>query len=247
MGESSKLKDITGERFGRLVVKVYLGAQRWQCVCDCGRTHDVAATNLTRGMVRSCGCLRKGSRTLDRAGRRYGRLLVLRQTESGSGYRVRWLCRCDCGNEVDVAANNLGRGVRSCGCLQSECSSRRASQRYRGTFIQVAMNRIIDQYKRNAMVKKRPFDLTTAEVAVIFDSKCHYCGTAPSNRAKIPCRTELFVYNGIDRIDNDTGYIAGNVVPCCKMCNIMKGSMPYSEFTEWLNAVARFRSANCCA
>ena len=55
-------KDLSGRRFGRLVVLSSLGVdlrqrQRWLCKCDCGRRHAVAGGNLTSGEVLSCGCL----------------------------------------------------------------------------------------------------------------------------------------------------------------------------------------------
>ena len=53
---------------------------------------------------------------LDRAGRPYGKLTALK--DEGNG---RWLCRCECGNEVSVLSTNLSnyarnnRGCRHCG------------------------------------------------------------------------------------------------------------------------------------
>jgi hypothetical protein len=34
---------------------------------------------------------------------------------------------------------------------------------------------------------------------------------------------------GLDRLDNDIGYMSGNVVPCCGICNTTKNSMLSSE------------------
>lgn len=37
---------------------------------------------------------------------------------------VRWICRCDCGRQVEVTGINLKQGkTRSCGCLRSEKSA----------------------------------------------------------------------------------------------------------------------------
>jgi hypothetical protein len=54
--------DITGSRFGRLVVlqrekprKGYHGAM-WLCKCDCGKTTIVNGQNLKSGNTTSCGC-----------------------------------------------------------------------------------------------------------------------------------------------------------------------------------------------
>lgn len=55
------LTDLTGQRFGRLIVIVRAvsgpGRSYWQCQCDCGVTKNVAASCLKNGMTRSCGCL----------------------------------------------------------------------------------------------------------------------------------------------------------------------------------------------
>ena len=60
------------------------------------------------------------SRTIDLAGRRFGRWLVIEQTNNGG--KARWRCICDCGTErSDVPAGNLKRGhSQSCGCLHRE-------------------------------------------------------------------------------------------------------------------------------
>lgn len=57
----------------------------------------------------------------DLTGKRYGKLLVLRRGEdryTKSGRRlITWICLCDCGNEIQVDANNLRNGnTTSCGC-----------------------------------------------------------------------------------------------------------------------------------
>ena len=54
-------QDLTGQRFGRLVVQERgenaSGKQTtWRCLCDCGNTTLSRATNLTRGRSTSCGC-----------------------------------------------------------------------------------------------------------------------------------------------------------------------------------------------
>ena len=54
--------DITGHRFGRLVVlrksepkKGYHGAM-WECMCDCGTVTIANGQNLKSGNTTSCGC-----------------------------------------------------------------------------------------------------------------------------------------------------------------------------------------------
>lgn len=57
-----KLVDLTGSRFGRLIVVkrvgTRLGHPEWLCKCGCGNEH-VATTNALRQLrSQSCGCLR---------------------------------------------------------------------------------------------------------------------------------------------------------------------------------------------
>lgn len=54
--------DLTGKRFGRLLVlgrdetKAKDGHGRWMCQCDCGNTVSVRSNNLASGHTKSCGC-----------------------------------------------------------------------------------------------------------------------------------------------------------------------------------------------
>lgn len=56
--------DLTGQRFGRLVVVEEAGANKggrilWRCKCDCGKISVVVGYNLRSGNTKSCGCYNK--------------------------------------------------------------------------------------------------------------------------------------------------------------------------------------------
>jgi hypothetical protein len=58
------VKDIAGQRFGRLVALAPDGITRdgnmiWKCECDCGATAHVRSGSLCRGSTVSCGCRRR--------------------------------------------------------------------------------------------------------------------------------------------------------------------------------------------
>lgn len=66
----SKIIDLTGQRFGRLVAirmvkqtdtEMMLSGNctHWLCKCDCGNEAIVRGDSLRRGATRSCGCLRR--------------------------------------------------------------------------------------------------------------------------------------------------------------------------------------------
>jgi len=57
-------KDLSGERFGNLVVIKRTGRIcntyiEWLVVCDCGKQHKATSGNLLEGRVKSCGCLQR--------------------------------------------------------------------------------------------------------------------------------------------------------------------------------------------
>lgn len=57
------------------------------------------------------------ARRIDLLGQRFGRLVVIAFFDTDRT-RVRWLCRCECGNEVVAPSGALRRGSKqSCGCL----------------------------------------------------------------------------------------------------------------------------------
>lgn len=54
-----KLIDITGQRFGRLIVIERYDKNRWKCQCDCGNTTYSNSYQLRKGIAKSCGCYQK--------------------------------------------------------------------------------------------------------------------------------------------------------------------------------------------
>ena len=126
LSSKSKLKDITGQRFSKLVAKEFTGKIKnhsavWLCQCDCGKTTEVKANALSSGAIQSCGCLRSEVRIHDLTGQRYGKLVAVEKTGKKQNNSQVWLCECDCGNKVEVSAGNLTSGkTNSCGCLLDE-------------------------------------------------------------------------------------------------------------------------------
>lgn len=117
------IKDLTGQRFGKLAVTGFAGygqnsRQRvslWNCVCDCGNTCTVQGYLLKNGRRKSCGCIRYSSE--DMAGKRFGKLVVLRNDENNHSTNQRAVCLCDCGREKSIPTRDLKNGkALSCGC-----------------------------------------------------------------------------------------------------------------------------------
>jgi hypothetical protein len=60
MATEKRLIDLTGQRFGKLVVisreSRYRREETWRCLCDCGKETVVRGDVLRRGTTNSCGC-----------------------------------------------------------------------------------------------------------------------------------------------------------------------------------------------
>jgi hypothetical protein len=68
--------------------------------------------------------------------------------------------------------------------------------------------------KRQAKNRKLEWIISKEQYAILAVLPCDYCG-GPHPKMGV----------GLDRKDNNLGYIAGNVVPCCGTCNDMKGHL----------------------
>ena len=127
--------DLTGQRFGRLVVlsmaEPYVSpsgnkSARCLCKCDCGNIKTVHVSALKGGRTKSCGCYNADAVHercfMDLTGQTFGYLTVLYRSEDkvlSGKRRVTWHCRCTCGNEKDIFAIDLRTGkCISCGCKQ---------------------------------------------------------------------------------------------------------------------------------
>ena len=110
--------DLAGKVFGDWVVLRRDGkAGRWLCRCKCGSEKPVYSYNLKSGHSRGChpcGRARTAEAKalkFDLKGKSYGKWTVVEKLKD-----LRWLCRCECGNEKPVVAAALRNGSsQSCG------------------------------------------------------------------------------------------------------------------------------------
>lgn len=81
-------------------------------------------------------------------GQRFGRLVAVVRVENGTGGKVRWRCRCDCGAEVEVFSSGLRSGrTRSCGCLRRELGRARMRAAASAQAVESAQMRVKDSVK----------------------------------------------------------------------------------------------------
>ncbi len=159
-------------------------------------------------------------------GKRFTRLVPYEETRIGKRNMVAWKCKCDCGNETIAVTNSLLSGhTKSCGCLQKEQVSNSDSSK----------NKLYSSYRKTAHNKGLEFTLTEEKFFSLVKDSCFYCGIEPSSIMK--SRTNEFIYNGIDRVDNSQGYLDDNVVTCCSTCNYAKRNLSVEQFLHWVSRI----------
>lgn len=166
---------------------------------------------------------------VDLTGQRFGKLLVVGvHQERSKDKRLQYNCVCDCGNEKLVVGHELRLGkVKSCGCL-------------RGNPLALGLGALNAEYamqKNKALTQRnKGWELSKEEFSTLVYDKCYYCGREPFRSTNYRGNGNI-VINGIDRIDNNIGYVYENCVTACWDCNRAKGEMTYTEFTNLVELI----------
>lgn len=203
----NKVKDITGEKFGKLIVLKrdgYTNGKKksilWLCKCDCGNEVRRTAAHLKQNNTSStCGkCnLIKDS---DYIGKTFGYWVVVKP-EKGNSRKKAYLCQCKCGKYKIVNADTLKLGTsKSCGCFHKEDMIKR--QTTHGKTGQRIMNIYYD-------IKSRCYDNKNKRFADYGGRGVAMCEEWVNNSSAF---VEWALNNGysdeltIDRVNNDGNY-----------------------------------------
>lgn len=82
------------------------------------------------------------------------------------------------------------------------------------------------EYKQSAFRRNYTWALSKEAFAQYWQVPCYYCGD------------EIDTI-GIDRINNDLGYIESNIVSCCSVCNRAKDTMSKEQYIEHCKKVSK--------
>lgn len=89
--------------------------------------------------------------------------------------------------------------------------------------------------KSRAIKRKLDCTINYEQYCKYISEPCFYCKNKLCEKVIAGC--------GLDRLDNSQGYIEGNIVSCCKICNMIKGNYLTSEETlVAVNAIIEFRN-----
>jgi len=232
-----KKLNLVNKKFGRLIAIKSIKFKNklsWECQCDCGNMVIVPTFQLTSGNKNSCGCINVEMRN-SIINKKFGRLTVISYSHSDRGRRSIYNCICECGKSRIAARNKLIDGTSlSCGCLTKEKRSIIKRKEYGSS----TKNSLYLRYKNSAKQRNIKFLLSKVDVFKLFEGNCHYCGGLPATIVKIPNHFGSFTYNGIDRVDSNSGYIKENVVSCCQTCNYMKNTQTCEQFLNNIKKIA---------
>lgn len=151
-----------------------------------------------------------------------------KKTPSGQT-KTFWKCQCKCGVVKDVYTDSLKSGKsQSCGCIKTD---------KRKPYGLSARRDIFCTYRSKCKRNKIDFNLTEDEFNKIISKNCYYCDKKPSNIMKKKSLYGGYVYNGIDRVNNNLGYTLENTVTSCKNCNLAKRQLTQTEFFDMVKRI----------
>lgn len=162
-------------------------------------------------------------------GQRFNSLLALERVIKNN--HACYICKCDCDNITKPIPGYRLKSGSTKKCFK--CSTK-TNVKMRKEYGESARNSLIRRYKENAKNHNREFLLTQEEMIIFFQSNCYYCGRKPYSEIKGNKAFGSYTYNGIDRKNNDVGYIKENCVSCCKECNYKKHTQNIDDFFKWI-------------
>lgn len=167
---------------------------------------------------------------IDEVGHKFGRLTVIERSGSTTWGFATWLCRCECGKAPVVVGASLRSGdTKSCGCLHRELVSLPEGE--------AAFNEMLRHMQSTARRRNYEWQLTKEQVHALTQQSCYYCGAKPNQGNYSTVVNGAYIYNGLDRINNDRGYTIDNVVPCCVICNKAKNTLTTEQFKIWIRRI----------
>lgn len=230
--------DLTGQEFFGIKIlerKGFNNKTVYRCLCRCG----VEFWRRSEYVKKSSGCkvcrykFCKPTKPIkDIVNNEYNNIKVLSFSQM-KGSRSYWNCLCKCGNQFEVEKTNLIKGhTKSCGCIRKEKSKIKKIPNVNSSFTETYRS-----YKQGAIKRNLSFELSKEEALDFFNGLCYYCKAEPTNIGRN--RHNEFRYNGIDRLDNNIGYIKENCVSCCKICNRMKSNHTMESFKNHIKTLYR--------
>ena len=171
----------------------------------------------------------------DITGKKFNKLTVVEYIGKDHKHNSRWNCICECGGTKNTTLSNLKTGnTKSCGCDKNQTIEKMAEAR---KIERSSLIYLYREYKQGAKARGYIFELELDEFENITSRDCIYCGIAPNQKIHTNGKQPIYIYNGIDRLNNLLGYTIDNCAPFCKMCNWMKLHLDSKEFLDHIKRI----------
>lgn len=98
--------------------------------------------------------------------------------------------------------------------------------------------KLLQNAKNRSLKNGREFSITIDDFNI--PKKCECCGFSMSEKNNPPQDSKIFhAYPSLDRVDNEKGYVRGNVFVICSHCNFIKGKWSLKELENIVRYMRR--------
>jgi hypothetical protein len=135
------------------------------------------------------------------------------------------IVKCNACGSIKTMNTEATKKMKSCGCKFIELHQLSENT--------ASLNHYYSVYRTGA--KNRPiprsFELTKEQFSELCQRPCYYCGKEPNRKIAGSNRyNKSPLVHGIDRVDNNKGYVYENCVSCCKQCKTL-GAFLFVQFS----------------
>jgi len=134
------------------------------------------------------------------------------------------MCGVTLENATKGIKDNLVQKCDACYSTMRKVEDNRKRERNYSSERLLNPERHYREYAASAIKKNVEFTITLEEFSNTVTKPCYYCKTYNE--------TEVL---GIDRIDSFKGYVKGNILPACEICNTMKKQLTMKEFANHIS------------
>jgi len=171
--------------------------------------------------------------------KKFGMLTVLEIIKKGKRHFAK--CKCDCGNIKDVRADALKDGTYiSCGCNSKNRLNMAGFRNPAWKGYGEIGNTYLKYLKKNAEKRNLEFNVTINYLWELFLSQNRKCSLTGENLYFGRIRKHHETNASLDRIDNNKGYIEGNLRWVLKDINMMRQRYNTEYFIELCHMVSNY-------
>lgn len=218
----------------------YNQSKKYWWRCTCGNEWESFVASMTRRKHIGCKeCIKKKCGFIDFTGQTIGEWKVIEKSKTPSKWGSLWLAEClGCSGVFEVRGDNLRSGMTNrCATCHAEKTRNKypiASEHWR-------------KIKNGAILRSLDFSITMKYAHSLYinqNGKCVFTGLpivlCSGNKEYRENGIGKNDYASLDRIDNNLGYVPGNVQWTRKDINILRGSFSVTDFIKLSKLVSDY-------